>query len=59
MTPTDDAHRHADYLRSLVEVGVDKADALAMTLAYIQAESLRVMNDAPLPPERPKPKLER
>ena len=58
-SPTDDARRHADYLRGLHALGIDTPDALAMTLAYIQADSLRALQDAPLPPDRPKPKLER
>ncbi len=53
MTPTDDAARHADYFRVLCALGMETDQALAMTIAYIQAEAMRQI---PLePPVRPKP----
>lgn len=54
-----DPERHAAYLAGLKALGVSEAAALAMTLAYIQADSLRQLANEPLPDERPKPKLER
>ena len=53
-TPTDDAKRHVEYFRALIGLGVTPEQAMAMTIAFIQAEAMR---ELPLePPTRPQPR---
>jgi len=55
MTPTDDAHRHREYLTALLAIDTPKEDALAMTIAYIQAEAMREIPNEPAVRPGPKP----
>ncbi len=58
-TPEADAARHRDYLIALRASGIADADALAMTVAYIQAEAMRDEPSFPLPPAPPRPEIVR
>jgi len=54
MTPTDDARRHMEYFAALRSLGTSEEQALAMTIAYIQAEAMREPDTAPPRPTRVK-----
>lgn len=49
--PAADADLHAAYFARLLALAIAPGDALAMTVAYIQATALQVRVD--MPPERP------
>ena len=50
-TPAAAADHHAAYLARLLAIGIEKPDALAMTVAFIQADAMRMaMGETPEPP---------
>lgn len=52
-SPQHDADRHAAYYARLCSLDITQADALAMTVAYVQADALRLIAEPDQQPTKP------